>query len=254
MKRFFIIIFIFSVLLSDSIYAQTYVAQVKVTGKKWGYITNKGELIIPPIYEDCYPFSDNLGIVKDPADKNISYFLNIKGEKIIPEPSKFVLHEIFGYGLDLILFEDGLIPYKNIEKKFDMKYGNHEVWTYGYLNTSGRIVIPAKYVQVTVFNDGFAIGKTEIKPVDGKPEAKYYIIDTKGKEIPLKVNVPESVTYMMNVPPFYFKHFSEGLASFKTTDDKMGYIDTMGNVAIQPKFESVGYFIGGLAWARTSDD
>ena len=62
-----------------SVFSQTYVTQVKSPdNKKWGYLTSKGELVIPAQYEKCYAFSaDGYAPIYD-ADAHTYYFINLK--------------------------------------------------------------------------------------------------------------------------------------------------------------------------------
>ncbi|AYB30090.1 WG repeat-containing protein [Chryseolinea soli] len=216
MKSFFSVLV--AVALSVTAFAQTLVTQVKPAGgKKWGYADLKGDLIIPAQYEKCYQFSaDGWAPIYD-TDNRQYFFINTKGEKLPTELKKFKL--IDGFGFDLKGFADGLVPVKDGEK-------------WGFLNTQGKVAIPAKYDNVTDFNGGFV-------PV--KVGDKYFILNTKGEETPVDASITD------------VKTFSEKLAPCRTADKKAGFLGTDGKIAIAPQFESVGYFRGGLAWAKTAD-
>jgi hypothetical protein len=199
--------------------AQTYVTQVKPAGeKKWGYADLSGKLIIPAQYEKCYEFS-RYGLAPIYESKGRQYyFINLKGEKLSTEVQSFKL--IDGFGFDLKGFEDGLVPIRN-----------GEMW--GYMNTSGKLVIPARYEEVTDFNGGHALAKKG---------GKYFVIDTQGTEVPVADGAAMDV-----------KAFSESMAHFRAADKTFGFVDESGKIAIPAQFESVGYFRDGLAWAKTSD-
>lgn len=216
MKKKTLFSFIVLFLVIGNAFSQTYITQVKVPGqKKWGYATLSGELIIPAQFEKCYKFSsEGLAAIYD-ADQRQYYFINTKGEKLSTQISSFKL--IDGFGFDLEGFTNGLAP---------VKMG--ELW--GYLNSQGKLAIPAKYDDATEFNGGFAVAKTG---------DKYVTLNTKGEESP--VDVAGIVD---------LKHFSEGLAPYRTADKKFGFIDAHGKVAIAAQFQSVGYFSNGLAWAK----
>lgn len=214
-------LFSFSVLLllSYSALSQTYVTQVKPVGdKKWGYANLKGELIVKPQFDKCYEFS-SAGYAPIYDSKNRQYyFINQKGEKLATEIKDFKL--IDGFGFDLKGFEDGLVPVKQGEK-------------WGYLNTEGKLAIPAKYDEVTDFNGGHALAKSG---------AKYVVLNTQGAESPV------DGSGILDA-----KHFSESLAPFRAGDKRFGYIGEDGKIVIPAQFESVGYFKEGLAWAKTAD-
>ncbi len=207
----------FLLLITGTTFSQIYVTQVKVAGqKKWGYATLSGELIIPAQYEKCYKFSsDGLAAIYD-SDKRQYYFINTKGEKLATEISSFKL--IDGFGFDLEGFTNGLAPIKQ-----------GELW--GFLDNKGHLAIPAKFDEATEFNGGFGVAKSG---------AKYIVLDTKGGEFPV------DFADVIDV-----KHFSEGLAPFRTSTKKFGFVGSDGKIAIQPQFQSVGYFNGGLAWAKS---
>ncbi|HEY9007522.1 MAG TPA: WG repeat-containing protein [Ohtaekwangia sp.] len=200
-------------------FAQTLVTQVKpADSKKWGYANIKGEIIIEPQYEKCYEFSaDGYAPIYDTKARQY-YFINTKGEKLATEVKDFKL--IDGLGFDLKGFDDGLVPIRQGEK-------------WGYMNTSGKVSIPAKYDHVLGFNGGHTVVQKD---------DKFIILNTRGEET--VVNIPG----LQDV-----KGFAEGLAPYRTGDKKFGFINEQGTVAIPAQFESVGYFSGGLAWAKNME-
>ncbi|HEY5748409.1 MAG TPA: WG repeat-containing protein [Chryseolinea sp.] len=216
MKSFFSVLA--AVALSYTAFTQTLVTQVKpVGGKEWGYANLKGDLIIPAQFRKCYQFSaEGWAPIYDTEAKQY-YFINLKGEKLNAEVKSFKL--IDGFGFDVKGFEDGLVPIR-VEDKW------------GFLNTQGKLAIPAKYKHVTDFNSGHV-------PVE--VDEKHFILNTKGEETPVDASITD------------VKAFSEKLAPCKTADKKTGFLGTDGKIAIAPQFESVGYFRGGLAWAKTFD-
>jgi hypothetical protein len=219
MKKEIFLSLVFSVLIACNAAAQTYLTQVKPAGSKtWGYANSKGELVIPAKYEKCYKFSsEGLAPIYD-TEKRQYYFINAKGETLTTEISGYRL--IDGFGFDLSGFSNGLVAVKLGEK-------------WGYMNTQGKLIIPAKYEKVTEFNSGYATAV-----VDGKQ----IVLDTKGTEVPIEG------TGLLEVKPFIEKY-----APFKTADKKLGFIGTDGKVAVLAQYESVGYFSGGLAWAKDAE-
>ncbi|MEO7989808.1 MAG: WG repeat-containing protein [Chryseolinea sp.] len=209
----------FFLLVAGTTFSQTYITQVKLAGqKKWGYATLIGEIIIPAQYEKCYKFSsDGLAAIYD-TDKRQYYFINTKGEKLPTDIPGFKL--IDGFGFDVEGFTNGLAPIKQGEK-------------WGYLDSKGHVAIPAKFDEAIEFSGGFGVAKSG---------EKYIVLNTKGEEFPI------DQTGLLDV-----KHFSEGLAPFRSSDKKFGFLGSDGKVAIQPQFQSVGYFTNGLAWAKSAD-
>ncbi|WP_201317552.1 WG repeat-containing protein [Paenibacillus sp. EPM92] len=123
-------------------------------------------------------------------------------------------------------FHDGLAVF-GIYEKNDIKMG--------YINTSGKIVIPARSGQYGAFSDGLAVFTKD--PIFGK----YGYIDKTGKEV---------------IKPLYENphDFSEGLAAVRTEVlGKWGYIDKKGKEITQLKYEDAKDFSEGLAAIRLGD-
>lgn len=216
MKTLFSVILYITLIASA--YSQTFVTQVKPAGnKKWGYANIEGKLIIPAQFDKCYEFSTSGWAPIYDSKARQYYFINLQGEKLATEVNGFKLMD--GFGFDLKGFEDGLVPVKVGEK-------------WGYLNTSGKMVIPAKYDHVTDFKGGYA-------PVQSG--GKFVVLNTSGEETAVEGGA-------IDVKPF-----AESLAPFRAADKQFGFIDSDGKIVIPARFESVGYFHDGLAWAKTAD-
>jgi len=217
MKRFFPTLLLTAFALVT--YSQTYITQVKPAGDKyWGYANQKGELIISPKYSKCYKFSPEGWAVIYNQDERQYYFINTKDEKMNTEVKGFKMHD--GFGFDVEGFKNGLALIKVGEK-------------WGFINTEGKMAIPAKYDDAYDFNDGYA---------SAKMGDKYFILDTKGMEYPVDIAGVNDI-----------REFNEGLAPFKTVDKKYGYVGGNGKAVIPANYSAVGYFNNGLAWAKASD-
>ncbi|HMI64625.1 MAG TPA: WG repeat-containing protein, partial [Cyclobacteriaceae bacterium] len=203
-KTFFSLAFI---LITGICFSQTYVTQIKSSDtKKWGYANQKGEIIIAPQFERCDEFtSDGWAAVYDKKNKS-AYFINLKGEK---------LNSAVGIADVMDGFNSGLAAVKTGDK-------------WGYLDTNGKLAIPAKYDEATAFDAGYAIAKSG---------NKYVVLNAHGEESSVEGSGILDA-----------KHFSEKLAPFRASDKKFGFINERGKVAIPAKFQSVGYFKNGLAW------
>ena len=94
----------------------------------------------------------------------------------------------------------------------------------GYIDKTGREVIPVKYDWAEDFSDGLALVKLS---------GKYGFIDTSGKEvIPCKYEIASG--------------FSEGLARVQL-NDKWGFVDKIGREVIPFKYDKAYDFSKGLA-------
>lgn len=202
-----------AILASTFLEAQTYLTQVKPEGiKEWGYMNEKGEMVIDALFRKCYQFSED-GRAAIFIDKKL-ILLSSDGSQQPASNSSLSL----GQGKT---FFDGLMAVKNKERKM------------GFINTSGEIAIEMKYDQVTKFQGGYALGKrTEIA----------YVINTKGEEVQAQFQGAQDV-----------KPFQDGLSPVRDASDKWGFINTKGELEIQPSFSGVGYFSNGLAWARAEN-
>ena len=150
------------------------------------------------------------------VEKNkMNVIINTKGEEFPVDVKGF---GTFGVAKS---FEEGLPAIQSNKK-------------WGYLNSTGKLAIPLKYDGVKAFNGGFAVVTLG---------TNFYVLDTKGPEVAV------ATSGILDV-----KHFSEGFAPIKTADKKVGFINSKGEITIQPQFNSVGYFYGGYAWAKTMDN
>ncbi|HEX5706676.1 MAG TPA: WG repeat-containing protein, partial [Pyrinomonadaceae bacterium] len=99
---------------------------------------------------------------------------------------------------------------------------------FGYMDRTGRTVIPAVYDDARDFSEGLALVSRD---------GRYGFIDKTGKVvIPLQY--------------FYGSSFSEGLAAVTTSSDWQvpgwGYIDREGRVRVPLKLDYAAPFSGGL--------
>jgi len=196
--------------------AQSYVILVQPAGvKEWGYADLSGNLIIDAKYKKCIGFSkDGLAAIYDGKLKQF-YFINLKGETLATEVKDFKLIEVLLFGMKG--FNDGFVPVEINDK-------------WGFLNTEGKLAIPAIYDKVTILNDGFA---------SVQRDGNFFVVDKNAAEFP--VNIPGIQD---------LNDFSEQLASFRAADDQVGFIDGTGKVVIEAQFQAAGDFCGGLAWAK----
>lgn len=215
------------------------VAAVSIEGR-FGAINTKGETIIPLEYELVGECSEGFISVK----KNHCWgFFNTSGELVIPieyyalSASGPVFSDGLACVLDGFLDTDGnLIQVDTetpIEVSSNFKEGLASVFYFaegvgkqGFIDRSGRIVVPLEYERTAEdFNEGLAwVYK----------EGKYGFVNRKGKlVIPMEYDYAES--------------FSCGLASVKK-DGAYGYINRRGRM-IAYGFDKADSFSEGYAWA-----
>ncbi|MGG1597936.1 WG repeat-containing protein [Paenibacillus naphthalenovorans] len=113
---------------------------------------------------------------------------------------------------------------------------DYKVNKVGYIDTSGKVVIPAKFDGADDFSEGLA----RVSKGDATNE-KSGFIDKTGKVV-----IPLAYEMVLN--------FSEGMAAFAYQfGAKWGFLDKTGRVAIQPQYDKVKSFSEGLAAVRIGD-
>ncbi|MBX9688490.1 MAG: WG repeat-containing protein [Candidatus Obscuribacterales bacterium] len=104
---------------------------------------------------------------------------------------------------------------------------------FGFLDRSGKKVIPAQFAAVHAFHDGRAAVFFPTTP-EKKAKGNWGFIDKTGKLIiPAKFPIVDD--------------FSEGLAAVQAENGKFGFIDPDGKFVIAAQFKTAGGFSEGLA-------
>lgn len=101
----------------------------------------------------------------------------------------------------------------------------------GYIDITGKEIVPLEYVEVNDFSEGLALV--------AKDYSHYGFIDKTGK---------------VSIPLIYddAKPFSEGLACVEV-DRKYGYIDKSNKTIIAPEYDHASSFKGGIALVKKDD-
>jgi hypothetical protein len=232
-------------------------APVFEAGKGSGYIDASGKFVIGPtqVWGWGRPFREGIaGVLIWSKQQNRIGWINREGKIVFS-----------GMGVEGTYFSEGLMSMRGangkwgfvnkyfqfaIEPQFDWAYefseGRAEVTINhksGFIDASGKIVVPLKYDMVWGFHDGLARVRNDIEAgkvmtVEGeqaKYRHQYGFIDHEGNEvIPLQF---EEATY-----------FSEGYALAIPSNFKLyGIIDHQGHVVHEPEFEEAEEFHEGLA-------
>jgi hypothetical protein len=190
-----------------------------VGSKNWKFANMNGEVIVNSDYAVSYPFSeDGIAVVGYPR-KDVYILLNRNGEEIQNQLKGYFLKDIMGF-VNSACFSSGLLVVRMKEK-------------WGCVDTSGNLAIPMKYEELSLFSNGYGVGRI------GK---NFFIVKSNGNETLIKEK---------NI--YNIKQFKENLAPYIALDKLIGFIDTTGKSVIPARFLSVGYFCNGLAWAANSD-
>ncbi|WP_251860030.1 WG repeat-containing protein [Clostridium sp. Marseille-Q2269] len=220
-----------------------------VTGTKWGYINEKGQFIIRPLYDLALEYQCNgLAVVEinnlyGIIDKNGDYvvkhkysFISEFSEKravVIDDKGFNIINE---RGTELISttknynyignFKEGRARYSSLS--------SNNTYIYGYLDIQGREVIPAQYEDVGDFYEGKAVVKVK--------ENQYALININGE-------ILDKYEYS------YVGNLRDGLLSFrKDIQGKYGFMDREQNIIIEPQFTSVQDFTEERAIVNISED
>jgi hypothetical protein len=255
--------------------------------KKWGYIDNTGRLTIPYKFDSADEFSEGLACV---WIKGKPGYIDATGKFVIPPPSLSGFP--FSSGMALVVirsFEEGrlhmhklgyinrsgklVIQRKEALDSRSLHISYKELFfseglvsveqngKVGFIDRTGRQVIPPRYVNAQRFSEGLAAvmikdkygyidrsGKMVIPPQfeDAEPFSEglalisfdrnqWSYIDKSGKRIIYGEDFVAA------------RGFSEGLAAAMGKNEKYGFIDKTGKFVIQPQFHRVGDFSEGLA-------
>lgn len=207
---------------------------------KFGFINSEGKEITPPIWKDATDFTEGLAWV---MNDSIRGYINKSGKFEFQFMEK-------GFGNN---FFEGVAGYHNeagdfgymdktgkkiIPCKFD-EVGNFveglaNVFTegkFGYINKSGEYVIPPSYDFAFDFVDGFTfVGNA----IDSTYKAKWAIINKSGKKV---------VDFNYD----FIRNFSEGIAAV-STGNVWYFVDQFGSKIMDKTFKYADSFKDGLAW------
>ena len=142
-----------------------YLADYESPSDHWGFINEKGELVIEARYDDAGPFSQGLAAVN--KDGKWGY-INQKGEMVIDPvyKSAWAFHE--GYarvlpfdGPDQFIDSKGkAIPAENWTAADDFSNGMARVKvgnSFGYIDSQGKLVIPPIFTRGWNFSNGISV-------------------------------------------------------------------------------------------------
>ncbi len=197
---------------------------------KYGYIDQRGKVIIKPQFDMAKRFSEGLARVK-------------VGSKwgFIDQTGKVVIQPQFEISADR---EDNNPSFDFHEGMAAVSLDKGNKW--GYIDRTGKMIVAPKYGKVYRFSEGIAQvyldypgGIREVFPHRSpEPVIRSWYIDKTGKALSFPVGG---------------ETFSEGLAGVSAGKDenrKDGYIDKTGQVRIKPQFSIARPFREGLASVR----
>lgn len=193
----------------------------------YGYIDTTGTIVLPAKYKNAEFFSDGLAYIENGGDRYTSAFF----WGFIDKRGKMVINsEKSGLSFHASYYQDGLAVIDNRDSR-----GGEGDGSYGYMNKTGKVVLPLKYWSASPFTEGVAfVGlQTDVQ--------NYRLINKTGKLV--------SALKFSRV-----MDFSEGLAPVafcKSTAEGekclWGYIDKTGKLVIPAKYSETHEFKKGFA-------
>ncbi len=152
-------------------------------GNKYGFTNDKGEDIIPTIYDKAYPFESGLSAVRSGRGNG---FIDKKGTVVIP-----LVYDMTGDH-----FSSGLVNAQQNRKwgyidekgKTVIPFTYEDAWVfreelacvslngkYGFIDKTGKVVVPLQYdITSFVFNNGLSAVSLN---------GRWGVVNTKGKEV-----------------------------------------------------------------------
>ena len=225
-------------------------------GKAYGYMHADGSLGIAPQWEDAYPFINGITKVgKTQADGRLLYGIIDKcGEYVIaPEYYKIEKeHYSHGDGEYYCLYNDELglegifdvderrmivfsEPYCDFIIRQSGQYiavKSKEKW--GYVDQSGKVVIPCKFDEAYGFVNGYGFVATYHEDID---RIEYALINGCGDKLVFSEQVEA------------YGDVQNGRFIIRTTDSstKYGVSDTSCNIVVEPQYDWISDFKNGIA-------
>lgn len=244
--------------------------------KRWGFVDIDGKLVIDPVYDSVTRFSEGLagaelgrtelqvGDSRSMTRTGQRGFIDRGGKVVVP--LQYLDVQPFSEGRATVCLEYVMKPNefaRGQELPSDRKYGTIDargrvivgpiysiIQQYsegvaaattgiqifrcrgGYIDIEGRIVIPPEFTSVSEFRDGVA----QVQRRGRRNRSKALLIDHAGNTV-LETDLQLT-----------FGGFHEGLCGARSSLlGNLGVIDTTGKMVIEPQFDDVGPFEGGIA-------
>lgn len=228
---------------------------------KWGFINNQNKIIIPFEYHTAHDFHEGYAPVE--LVNNQFGVIDTLNHVIIPLEHYYIYTTRRPHGLIAVIYSKGVAGYLNLnnEQAIPFIYGNVSPFSnglgkvysggaWGYIDSSGVLVIPPSYRLATMFEDSLAVVLND--------SFKYGIINTRGDTI-----IPFTHTHIgyglleivagaryikkpLKVSRYYLSNLREGLIpAYK--ENLAGAYNYEGKLIIPFEYEYIAPFENGLA-------
>jgi len=229
--------------------------------KSWGYIDRRGKFVIPPKFSMVDPFSEDLAAFGEPLGRSYGItnfkwgYIDRRGD--IRIAARFGWAMEFCQGLAAVALPDldgefsrwfaewalidprGNIVQRGFQSLFPLKENRwlaRKEGLWGYLDSVGSELIPYQFDHAYKFVDGRA------RVVQG---GRHAIIDCDGK-ILFCCQATDPLPQYSWARQDYIFMLNEGL-TLDFCNDKWGFLDSQGKVAVDYAYDDAAAFYQGLA-------
>jgi hypothetical protein len=254
MIRLFLLITFITGFSPSLLHAQLFPAK---QGGKWGYINSSGAVVIQPKFDEAKKFSEGRAAVK----LNDAWgFIDTTGNLVIQ--TQFVNAEPFSHSIAVVQRKNFITGVETHLIRLNGDTLTGETFTdagsfsegvawikvadrskvllrqrFGFIDTTGKIVIPPVLEKASNFSEGLAAVQ----------------FNEKFGFIRLTDTLNDSVQTFTIQPKYrYASTFSEGLARVRS-EAKWGFINTSGEMVVAEQFDAAGDFSDGLARIRLGE-
>lgn len=209
--------------------------------RRWGYVNSQGKIIVPIKYLNVGHFNEGYSWVEDENGKFL--IIDVKGNlKEIISPDIIAVRK----------FSEGLAPFEIKNKRV------------GFVNTEGKVVIHANYLNVGYFINGLAWARDLSRKVGFINKSGEWVISPQFGEAHDFDKISGLARVKNDAYTFYinadnekllindtdlYGDFSEGLAMGKKSF-QYGFYNNKGEWVIPPHFEGLRDFKNGYAAAK----
>lgn len=233
-----------------------------------GYIDPSGKMVIPAIYEDAAEFSEGLAAVvpvkneSNCGDRAPDWYRDLYTDRsaTIYDEGDYYRPRIFrkfDNELMLKMIADSLLVDSMVRAESQYKPSDVTDY-YGYIDKTGKLVIPAQFDVALPFHNGRAYvriaqrwgiidkaGNWIMKPILETPEHNYL----ENEYAAYEYNSDYLPSSGETADPFVF---SENMGSIYKYG-KYGFVNTAGKIIVAPIYDQVKAFTSGLAAVRAGD-
>ena len=204
--------------------------------KLWGYMNDKGEVVIKPRFANALAFSEGMAAVLD-ANTKLWGFINRQGEQVIPPTYKAFPGQFSEEFCPVLLEDNRTTAYIDKTGKIvNQSFVNGSGFCYGYAIVGKREGLGIRYITVDKdFSERLTLDGVMAFPTDSKNLTRGHLFSDGMTIIQGKIySSSGAVAIQGNEMDDEFKPFSEqGLAFCKT---KIGGVEKIGFINREAQF------------------